>query len=81
MRTQTNLLALSIQDFFSPQMLKYSILPFIFSILIMYSLFFLLASVGLNALGSMDVSSTQTTLENGIPHTEILQSVRKLPIA
>jgi hypothetical protein len=22
----------------------------------------------------MDVSSTQTTLENGIPHTEILQS-------
>jgi len=67
---ETNLLFLSIKDFFTPKMLKYSVLPFIISLLIMYLLFFVIAGIGLDHLGSMDVSSTQTTIENGVPHTE-----------
>jgi len=74
MNTEQNLLTLSIKDFLSPQMLKYALLPFIFPMIIMYTLFFLLASAGLDALGSLEVSSTQTTIENGIPHTESLQA-------
>ena len=74
MKTEQNLLALSIKDFLSVQMLKYSLLPFIISMAIMYTLFFLLASAGLDALGSMDVQSTQTTMQNGVPHTETLQA-------
>ena len=72
--TASNLLLLSIKDFLSVQMLKYALLPFIISMIIMYSLFFLLAGMGLDALGSLDVQSTQTTIENGVPHTESLEA-------
>lgn len=74
MNTSQNLFSKSIKDFLSPQMLKFALLPFVISMIIMYALFFLLASMGLDALGSMDVSSTQTTIENGVPHTETLQA-------
>ena len=70
MDNETNTLSLSIKDLFTGTMIKYSFLPFVLSMLIMYVLFFLIAGVGLDQLGSMDVSSTQTTIENGIPHTE-----------
>jgi len=69
---QENLLILSIKDFFSPKMLKFALLPFVISMVIMYLLFFLLAGAGLDALGTFDVQSTQTTIENGIPHTDTL---------
>ena len=72
MNDQENLLVLSIKDFLSPKMLKYAILPFIISMVIMYILFFLLAGAGLDALGTMDVQTTQTTIENGVPHTDTL---------
>jgi hypothetical protein len=36
----------------------------------MYILFFFIAGIGLDQLGSVDVASTQTTIENGIPHTD-----------
>ena len=74
MRTTQNLFALSIKDFLSAQMLKYALMPFIISMIIMYILFFLLAGAGLDALGSMDVQSTQTTIENGVPHTDTIQA-------
>jgi len=38
----------------------------------MYILFFILAGAGLDALGTMDIYSSQTTIENGIPHTDTL---------
>ena len=50
--------------------MKYSILPFVFSMIILYILFFIVAGIGLDQLGTMDIQSSQTTLENGIPHTE-----------
>jgi hypothetical protein len=40
----------------------------------MYIIFFVLAGTTLNSLGSMDVYSTQTTMQNGIPHTESFQA-------
>jgi len=70
MKSEVELLKLSIKDFFTAKMLRYSIAPFIFTMLIMYLLFFTFAGLGLDQLGTMDVQSTQTTMENGIPHTE-----------
>ncbi len=66
----TNILLLSVQDFFTPKMLKYALLPFIITIIIMYILFFIVAGVGLDNLTTLDVQSTQTSIQNGIPHTE-----------
>lgn len=74
MNSRENLLILSIKDFLSAQMLKYALLPFIISMIIMYVFFFLLAGAGLDALGSLDVQSTTTSMQNGVPHTESLQA-------
>jgi hypothetical protein len=71
---ETNLFLLSLKDFFTLKMLKYSVLPFVISIIFMYVLFFIMAGIGLDQLGSMDVSTTQTTMQNGIPHTESFQA-------
>ena len=70
MREEKELLVLSIKDFFTPKMLKYSLIPFVVSVVLMYVLFFSLAGAGLENLGSLDVQSTQTSMENGVPHTE-----------
>ena len=40
----------------------------------MYIIFFVIAGITLDQIGTMDVSSTQTTIENGIPHTETIQA-------
>ena len=70
MMSEKDILVLSIKDFFTSKMLKYSILPFIITMLIMYILFFTLAGIGLESLGSMDVQTTETTIQNGVPHTD-----------
>lgn len=70
MKNETDILALSVKDFFTATMLKYSILPFIITVVIMYIAFFTIAGIGLEQLGTMNIESTQTTVENGIPHTE-----------
>ena len=72
MNDNNNLLFLSIKDFFTPKMLKYSIMPFIIIMIVMYIIFFVVAGVGLDHLGTLDVQSTQTTIENGIPHTDTM---------
>jgi hypothetical protein len=38
--------------------------------LTLYILFFIVAGVGLDSLGSMEVSTTQTSVDNGVPHTD-----------
>jgi hypothetical protein len=67
-----NILLLSIKDFFTPKMLKFTILPFIITVIIMYILFFIVAGVGVDSLTTLDIHSTQTTLQNGVSHTESL---------
>ena len=70
MNNENSTLLLSINDLFTSKMLKYSVLPFILSMLTLYILFFIVAGVGLDSLGSMEVSTTQTSVENGVPHTD-----------
>lgn len=70
MESEASTLRLSFQDLFTSKMLKYSLLPFVVSILLMYTLFFLMAGAGLEQLGTMQIQSTQTSIENGTPHTE-----------
>ncbi|WP_304546231.1 EI24 domain-containing protein [Sulfurimonas microaerophilic] len=71
MDNETGILTLSIKDLFTSKMIKYSILPFVVSMLVLYILFFVLAGIGLDQLDStMHVESTQTTIQNGVPHTD-----------
>lgn len=65
---------LSIKDFLTPKMLKYALLPFIISLIVMYILFFVIAGIGIEQLGSLDVQSSQTTIQDGIPHTETIEA-------
>jgi hypothetical protein len=65
-----NILLLSIQDFLSPKMLKYALLPFIITLVLMYLIFFVIAGIGVEHLATLDVQSTQTTIQNGVEHTE-----------
>ena len=70
MNNENSTLLLSIKDLFTSKMLKYFVLPCILSMLTLYILFFIVAGVGLDSLGSMEVSTTQTSVENGVPHTD-----------
>ena len=74
MDSENSTLALSLKDLFTAKMIKYSLLPFILSMIILYILFFVVAGVGLDSLGSMDVSSTTTTIQNGVPHTDSFEA-------
>ena len=65
-----SLLSLSIKDLLTSKMMKYSVMPFFISIIVLYVLFFTIAGIGLESLGSMDVSTTTTSVENGVPHTD-----------
>ena len=60
----------SIKDLLTPQMLKFSLMPFLISMVVLYILFFIVAGAGLDMLGTLSVESSQTTVENGVPHTE-----------
>ena len=68
--SEKNIILLSIQDFFTTKMLKYSVAPFILTIVLMYILFFVGAGMGIEHLGQMEVHTSETTIQNGIPHTE-----------
>ncbi len=71
MDNETQILKLSIKDLLTTKMIKYSIVPFVLSMLILYILFFILAGIGLEHLdATMHVESNQTTIQNGIPHTD-----------
>ncbi|HIP19964.1 MAG TPA: EI24 domain-containing protein [Sulfurimonas sp.] len=74
MDSENSTLALSLKDLFTAKMLKYSLLPFVLSMIILYILFFVVAGIGLDSLGSMDVSSSTTSIENGVPHTDTFQA-------
>ncbi len=67
---KNSVLRLSISDLFTPKMMQYSLLPFIISMVIIYILFFVIADVKIEQLGSLHIETTQTTIENGITHTE-----------
>jgi hypothetical protein len=74
MDNETSILSLSIKDLLTKKMLAYSIMPFIISMIILYILFFIVAGLGVDQLTTMDIQSSQTTIQNGIPHTESFQA-------
>ncbi len=74
MQNETTILSLSLKDLFTKKMLMYSIMPFIISMIVLYILFFIVAGLGVDQLTTMEVQSTQTTIQNGIPHTESFQA-------
>jgi len=64
----------SIKDFLTPKMLKFSVLPFLITLVLMYIFFFTIAGMGVEQLGVIQVESSQTTIENGVPHIESLNA-------
>jgi len=60
----------SLKDLFTARMLKYSLLPFVITAVVSYIFFIFLASMGLDQLTSLDVQATQTTVQNGVEHTD-----------
>lgn len=72
--SEKNILLLSIKDFLTPKMLKYSVLPLVISLIVMYILFFIIAGIGIEQLGTLNIQSTQTIIENGIPHTQSIDA-------
>jgi len=70
MKNEKEIIQLSIKDFFTSKMLKYSLAPFLITIVLMYILFFVFAGMGVDSLAQMQVQSTQTTIQDGIPHTQ-----------
>ena len=70
MDNEQSILSKSIKDLFTSKMLQYSLVPFVLSMVVMYILFFVIAGIGLDQFATVDIQSTQTTIENGIPHTE-----------
>ena len=70
MDDETSILSKSIKDLFTSKMLQYSLLPFVLSMIILYTLFFIVAGMGIDQFTTLDINSTQTTIQNGIPHTD-----------
>jgi len=70
MNSENSILSLSLKDLFTAKMVKYSILPFILSMLVLYLLFFVVAGVGLDSLGTMNIETSSVTIQNGVPHTD-----------
>ena len=71
---EQNLVAQSIKDFLTPKMLKYSLAPIIVTLVLMYILFFVLAGIGADQIGEMHIQAQQTTVENGVEHTDSLEA-------
>ena len=69
--SEIKILSQSIQDFLTPKMLKYALLPFILTAVFMYLLFFVVIGIGIEQLMIFDVQSSQTFVQDGIPHTEM----------
>jgi hypothetical protein len=65
-KTESDIVALSVKDFFSKEILKFAILPFVITMFIVYSLFFGAASVALNSFDEIHIeqTTTNTSFEN-----------------
>ncbi len=69
---EKDLLILSVKDFATPKMLKMVLLPFVITMLVMYTLFFIAADLGLDTLQqtTLHVESSQTLNNGDTAHTE-----------
>jgi hypothetical protein len=74
-KSEKNLILLSVRDFFTAKMLKYSLAPFIVTIVLMYIIFFVVAGIGVDSMAQMQVHTSETTMQNGVPHTESMSTM------
>jgi len=65
-KDETTILSLSITDFFTSDILKIAILPFVFTMIFVYISFFSLASFGLDHLNNTVIETHSTTLGTSI---------------
>ena len=59
----------SIKDLFSPKMLKFSLVPLVVIAVVMYVAFLILVGAGIDQLQA-HMETTQTVVQNGVPHTQ-----------
>ena len=59
----------SLKDLFSKPMLKFSIVPLVVIVVVMYVAFLAVVGMGIDQLQA-HMETTQTVVENGIPHTQ-----------
>ena len=59
----------SLKDLFTPKMLKFSLVPLIVIAIVMYIAFLMLVGVGIDQLQA-HLETTQTVVQNGVPHTQ-----------
>ncbi|MBD3801513.1 MAG: EI24 domain-containing protein [Campylobacterales bacterium] len=66
------LLSISIRDFFSKRMLQFTLIPFLGTILLMYTLFFGIADAGIDSLreSTLQIEQHQQTQHNGVVETQ-----------
>ena len=74
MNSENSILLLSFKDLLTSKMLQFSLLPFVVSLFLLYLLFFIVAGMGLDSLGSMRIESSQTTLINGVPNRDSFEA-------
>jgi len=68
MTSEFTLFTNSIKDYFTKPMLKLAFLPFVFTIIIFYALFFIVADASLDSLqnSTIQIQHTQTQINNGV---------------
>ena len=64
--------SISLRDFFTKRMLQYALIPFLGTVLVMYTLFFGVADAGLDALkeSTLQIEQQQQVSHNGMLQTE-----------
>jgi hypothetical protein len=67
-----NLWVVSLKDFFTKKMLGLAVIPFLFTMTVLYALFFAAADMGLDQLreSTLHIEQSQTTLQEGQLHTD-----------
>ena len=71
-----NIWVLSIQDFFTKKMLTYALAPFLFTLIVIYSIFFSAANATLDSMQqNIQIEQSYTTTEDGVTHTETSSEV------
>jgi hypothetical protein len=67
-----NLWVVSLKDFFTKKMLGLAVIPFLFTMAVLYALFFAAADMGLDQLreSTLHIEQSQTTMQEGQLHRE-----------
>jgi uncharacterized protein involved in cysteine biosynthesis len=72
--SEQQLLMQSFKDLFTPKMLKYSLLPIIVTLVLMYLLFFIVAGIGADQIGQVHIEAQQSSMVDGIEQTDSLDA-------